>query len=52
MWIYKKPKSKDDMALDMTIREAVMREKCSFFEHCSNGGGVKPMLKNYVVNFV
>ena len=23
-----------------------------FFEHCSKGGGVKPMFKKYVANFV
>ena len=34
------------------LREAIPREKCSFSEHCSNGGGVIPMFKNYVVNFV
>ena len=40
--------------INTMIREAIPREKCSFFEHCSNGGwgGVKPMFKNYVVNFV
>ena len=28
------------------VREAITREKCSFFLHCSNvGGGVIPMLK-------
>ena len=32
------------------IREAIVSKKCSFFEHCSNGGGVKPMFKNYVGN--
>ena len=25
------------------LREAIPREKCSFFEHCSNGGGVRKM---------
>ena len=34
----------------VVIREAIRQEKCSFFEHCSNGGGVKPMFKNYVGN--
>ena len=32
------------------IREAIHKEKCSFFEHCSNGGGGQPMFKNYVGN--
>ena len=32
------------------VREAPLSEKCSFFEHCSNGGGGQPMFKNYVGN--
>ena len=37
----------------IAIREAVIREKCSFFNIVqTGGGGVKPMFKNYVVNFV
>ena len=37
-----------------SIREAVMREKCIFLTlfKRGGGGGVKPMFKNYVVNFV
>ena len=33
------------------LREADLSKKCSFFEHCSNGGeGGQPMFKNYVGN--
>ena len=27
----------DDFGSDMTLRDAIPREKCSFFEHCSKG---------------
>ena len=27
------------------IRDAILSKKCSFFEHCSNGGGVNPCSK-------
>ena len=27
------------MRMMMLVREAPLLEKCSFFEHCSNGGG-------------
>ena len=32
------------------IRDAPISKKCSFFEHCSNGGGGQPMFKNFVGN--
>ena len=34
------------------LRGAILRQIRSFFEHCSKGGGVKPMFKKYVANFV
>ena len=34
------------------VRGANFRQIRIFFEHCSKGGGVKPMFKKYVANFV
>ena len=49
-----KTTSKADNAYFLSIlREAIPREKCSFFYIVQTGGrGVIPMFKNYVVNFV
>ena len=47
------PLSKQSQVVSlMFLREAVMREKCSFFEHCSKGLWPPPLLfEHYVVNF-
>ena len=42
----------DDYESLRIIREAIPRQLCSFFKHCSNGGGIKPMLKNFVANIL
>ena len=37
------------------LRDAIRQEKCNFltlFKRGGGGGGVIPMFKNYVVNFV
>ena len=34
------------------VRGAILDQIRIFFEHCSKGGGVKPMFKKYVANFV
>ena len=46
------PKAFCEFTLDFLgrLREAIPGEKCSFFEHFSNGGGGQPMFKNYVGN--
>ena len=36
----------------LLLGEDMVQKKCSFLEHFSKGGGVIPMLRNYVVNFV
>ena len=33
-------------------KPSCITRKVQFFEHCSNGGGVKPMLKNFVANIL
>ena len=33
-----------------SIRDALLSKKCSFFEHCSNGGGGQPTFQNFVGN--
>ena len=37
--------NKDGNISIYTIRDAPLSKKCSFFEHCSNGGGVNPCSK-------